>query len=173
MWRRATTQKLSTPGGRVIAHRGTRKLSPGHVYLMIETLTLMDLHRGGSSPLARLPLGQGTDSEQTPSSCTVWTVGVGVPTQLARIHSIKTSSVVNLCRFCACWIDLANVLNLREISWVLCTAESHLYIMSFTIFSMCWTTVACTVESHALVVPSSPVDVLHPWERHGLLHFRG
>ena len=38
---------------------------------MIETLILMDLHRGGSSPLARQPLGQGTDSEQTPSSNTL------------------------------------------------------------------------------------------------------
>ena len=60
----------------------------GHLHLMIETLILMDLHRGGSSPPAHLPLGQGTGSEQTPSSCTVWVV-VGVPTQLARIHSIK------------------------------------------------------------------------------------
>ena len=57
-----------------------------------------------SSPLARLPLGQGTDSEQTPSSYTVWVVGFDVPTQLARKHSIKIWSMVNLCRFCACWM---------------------------------------------------------------------
>ena len=50
----------------------------GHVHLAIETLLLMDLHRGGSSPLARPPLGQGTDSKQTPSSYTVWMVDVGV-----------------------------------------------------------------------------------------------
>ena len=36
----------------------------GHVYLMIETLVLMDLRRGRSWPLARLPLGQGAGSEQ-------------------------------------------------------------------------------------------------------------
>ena len=71
---------------------------------MVETLILMDLHRESSSPLARQPLGQGTDSEQTPSSYTVWMVGVGVPTQLARIRSIKTSSMGNLCRFGLSWM---------------------------------------------------------------------
>ena len=45
----------------------------------------MDFNRGGSSPLARLPLSQGADSDQTLSSYSVWMVGVGVPTQLARI----------------------------------------------------------------------------------------
>ena len=41
----------------------------------------------------------GTDPEQTPSS-PVKMVGVGVPSQL----TIKTLSMGNLCRFCACWL---------------------------------------------------------------------
>ena len=117
---------------------------------MIETLILMDLHRGGSSPLTRLPLSQLTDSEQTPSSVSVWTVRVGVPTQVARIHSIKNLEfgepfAVSVLAGCWCLVlshnwdfdDLANVLNL--------CASRHDVV-------------------HDLF------DVLDLWERHGRLH---
>ena len=135
----------------------------------------MDLHCGGSSPLAHLPLGQGTDSEQTPSCHTVWVVGVGAPPQLARKHSrpkprVRGTFTVPVLAGCWCLVlshnwdndDLPNVLNLSQTSSVFCTAESpvvHHDIMSPMISSTCWTcgsaTVACTVESHALVVSSS------------------
>ena len=96
----------------------------GHVQLMIEILIMIDLHRGGSSPLACLPLGQGTDIEQTPSSYTVWMIRVGVPTRLARIRWIKTWSMgtfaVSVLAGCWCSVlshnwdndDLAHVLNM-------------------------------------------------------------
>ena len=89
----------------------------------------MDLHRGGSSPLARLLLGQGTDSEQTPSSYTVWMVGVGVHTVgmvSTGVHTLDQNIEYEgplpfLCfAGCCCFVlshnwdndDLASVLNL-------------------------------------------------------------
>ena len=103
----------------------------GHVYLMIETLILVDLHRGGSSPWARLPLGQGTDSEQTPSSYTVWMVGVGVPVYTRSKPGVWGTFAVSV--FAGGWClvlshnwhndDLVKVLNLSKISSVFRTAE--------------------------------------------------
>ena len=82
------------------AHWGVSRHGHGHVYLMIERLSLMDLHRGGSSPLARLPHSQGlTLSKLRPLFPSGWPVLV-FPSQL----TIRTSSMGNLCRFCACWM---------------------------------------------------------------------
>ena len=88
------------------AQWGLSLYSHGHVYLMIETLILMDLHHGGSSPL-----GQGlTLGKLHPLVPSGWSVLVFQPSWRVYTRS-KPRVWGTFCRFCACWMLVLGVVS--------------------------------------------------------------